>query len=177
MHLEISKIDPSNEEQLLALERWWNDKELIELTTLMKESFVHTKESIETLQKQFQNQEQIDRFFMIKCNDDYVGYYSIMMDPEHLFVKEEGTSWLGFMIGERSYWGKGIGEESMKHFERESIRRGAKRIELGVFDYNDRAKSFYRKIGFKEIGTIPGFTFYNQQLWDGIRMEKILLLK
>ena len=158
----------------MALCSWWNDLELVELTTPMGLGFIHTEETLRGLQKSFQaDPEKSERFYMIQNQGSYVGYYSLMIDPPHALLKTEKTSWLGLMIGERDCWGKGVAVEAMTHFEEVSRKLGAKRIELGVFDFNDRAKNFYLKMGYQEIGRIPEFTFYQNQWWDDIRMEKI----
>ena len=77
-------------------------------------------------------------------------------------------------IGEKEYWGTGAAKIAMDYFERESKKCGATRVELGTFEFNHRAQSFYKKIGYKEIGRLDKFTYWDGRYWDDIRMEKIL---
>lgn len=61
--------------------------------------------------------------------------------------------WVGIGIGEREYWGKGYGTEAMNlalRFAFESLN--LRRVNLDVFEYNQRAYHSYIKCGFKEEG-------------------------
>ncbi|RPJ49174.1 MAG: N-acetyltransferase, partial [Chloroflexi bacterium] len=61
--------------------------------------------------------------------------------------------WVGIGIGEREYWGKGYGTDSMNlilRFAFESLN--LRRVSLDVFEYNERAHQSYCKCGFKEEG-------------------------
>ncbi|MCT1905441.1 GNAT family N-acetyltransferase [Oceanobacillus sojae] len=49
---------------------------------------------------------------------------------------------------------------------------GLKRIELGVFEFNIAGQKLYQKLGYKEIGRIKDFTYYQNKMWSDIRMEK-----
>jgi len=60
-------------------------------------------------------------------------------------------------------------------YHKSEIRlHGLKRIELGVFEFNENARRLYQKLGYKEIGRIPDFTYWNGKMWPDIRMEKEL---
>ena len=62
----------------------------------------------------------------------------------------------------------------MEFFEKESIKLGLIRAELGTFEFNSRAHAFYKKLGYDEIGRVKNFTYYRNRFWDDIRMEKML---
>lgn len=117
----------------------------------------------------------ISEIFVIYVDELPVGNFSIMMDPGHLLKKEKGTAWLGLTIGDRDYWGSGVGTKAMDFFEERAQFHGAHRIELGVFEFNKRAQGFYKKLGYKEIGRLENFTWKDGKTFDDIRMEKILL--
>lgn len=53
--------------------------------------------------------------------------------------------------------GKGIGEALMRRTLELAARRmpGVESVDLSAFDYNDRALSLYRKVGFREYARIP----------------------
>ncbi|WP_100402900.1 GNAT family N-acetyltransferase [Bacillus sp. FJAT-42315] len=51
-------------------------------------------------------------------------------------------------------------------------KQGIKRIELGVFEFNKQAQKLYQKLGYKEIGRIENFTYWQGEMWTDIRMEK-----
>ena len=62
----------------------------------------------------------------------------------------------------------------MEYLEAQVRDQGLKRIELGVFEFNSPAIGLYKKMGYKEIGRIKDFTFYQGEMWADIRMEKYL---
>jgi len=47
----------------------------------------------------------------------------------------------------------------MEYLEKEIGNKGLKRIELGVFEFNENARRLYLKLGYKEIGRIDDFTY------------------
>lgn len=49
--------------------------------------------------------------------------------------------------------GRGIARALMKSVEMEARARGAHTLWLGVWERNERAKSFYRKCGFADVGS------------------------
>lgn len=53
---------------------------------------------------------------------------------------------------ERRWQGSGVAETLMGWALDEAIRRGAPEIYLTVFDHNERAKRFYARHGFSEVG-------------------------
>jgi ribosomal protein S18 acetylase RimI-like enzyme len=53
----------------------------------------------------------------------------------------------------QSWLGRGIGPALMDHCLAEAARLGHDVIWLGVWEFNPRAQAFYRKYGFREVGT------------------------
>lgn len=51
-------------------------------------------------------------------------------------------------IGEKAYWGKGLGKELMKEVINKALELGLETIWLRVRKYNPRAINLYKKIGF-----------------------------
>lgn len=120
--------------------------------------------------------ELLDRHphFLIYADGQLVGEMNYQVDPEHLFKKETGTAWIGIVIGEPAARGKGIGTRAMQYLEAQIRQQGYKRIELGVFEFNTRAYNLYIKLGFREIGRIADFTYWQGKMWQDIRLEKYL---
>jgi len=52
------------------------------------------------------------------------------------------------------YWGKGLGVRLLEHCEDEARRLGHDALWLGVWQENRRGQNFYRKHGFRKVGTI-----------------------
>ncbi len=88
--------------------------------------------------------------------------------------RDPQAAWLGIVIGESSAWGRGYGREAIRLIEAEALRMGASRIELGVFEFNTRARKLYTSLGYVQTRVIPDFTWWNGRLWSDIRMCKTL---
>jgi len=164
-----------SEEVIQKKYEWKND------STIKYASFPHFSEedetySFEQVYKEITFRESHDNCldYLIYDDDFLIGDCNIMIDPDHLFKKIEGTGWIGIVIGEEDYRGKGVGREVMNMLEKECINEGLNRIELGVFEFNERAIKLYEKLGYKKIGEIDNFTYAYGKWWKDIRYEKLM---
>ncbi len=112
--------------------------------------------------------------YLILDGDEPIGDLSITIDAPHLKKKEENTGWISICIGEGDYRGKGVAHEAMIFLEEECKALGLKRIELGVFEYNQRARTFYEKMGYETFERIEDFVYFDGKWHADIRMEKYL---
>jgi len=112
--------------------------------------------------------------YLIFDDDLLIGECNIMMDPKLLYNKTKGSAWIGLVIGDAYYRGKGVGRVVMELLELECNKLNAKRIELGVFEFNIRAVKLYKKLGYKVITYLDDFTYYNEKWHRDIRLEKLL---
>ena len=178
--LTFQKFDIENLAHTDAMLKWDNDREFNYLfTPLRHRNSIIELNSLEKLKKKFmekaQEQEQEhSKFFQFLIFDGTrpIGSFSIHLDPEYLYKKIPVTSWLGLIIGEKEYWGSGAAKLAMEFFESESRKLGAKRIELGVFEFNMRAQAFDKKLGYVEIARLKNFTYWDNRFWYDVRMEK-----
>jgi GNAT superfamily N-acetyltransferase len=83
-------------------------------------------------------------------------------------VDDEGRQHVGSLYTDKNWHGKGIGGALMQKIIDWSDPE--KPIELGVVTYNERAKAFYRKWGFKEV---PG----SETLFDDMIPEVMMIRK
>ena len=77
------------------------------------------------------------------------------------------TGWLGIGIGEPDYWDQGYGQEVIGlalafAFDELNLHR----VQLTVFDYNQRAIALYEKLGFRHEGTFREFLHRDGQRYD-----------
>jgi RimJ/RimL family protein N-acetyltransferase len=165
-------LDPTFE-IAARIERWENDAELIPFIRPSVSKEDQEKKhavSVDALKERLRT----NRIFLIYSEENLVGEINYQVDPSHLYQKVGGTAWIGITVGEKSARHKGIGTDAMRFIEREIRQQKLKRIELGVFEFNRNAQDMYLKLGFKEIGRIENFTFWNGRMWQDIRMEKYL---
>ena len=88
-----------------------------------------------------------------------------------------GVAWLGIGIGDRARWGQGYGREAMELILRYGFDElNLHRIQLTVFEYNDRAIALYEKLGFRREGVYREFMQregrrYDMYLYGLLRRE------
>jgi ribosomal protein S18 acetylase RimI-like enzyme len=56
---------------------------------------------------------------------------------------------------DRSWHGMGVAQALMAAVRREAVARGGRTLWLAVWERNERAKGFYRKCGFLDVGSQP----------------------
>jgi RimJ/RimL family protein N-acetyltransferase len=171
MDVKFKKLIEPTADVIDYLNRWENDPSLVPLIRPNKNRDELEKREIVTLQDLEQRLEH-NHIYLIYLQNQLVGEMDYQIDPRHLYKKETGTAWIDIIIGEEAARGKGVGQQALLHLEKEIKQQGLKRIELGVFEFNINAIRLYQKAGYKEIGRIPDFTFWQAKMWQDIRMEK-----
>lgn len=173
LKLNFTKLTQVTPEIVESLNRWENDPLLIPFIRPNKSREDLEKREILTLEELEQRLEH-NHIYLIHLQDQLIGEMDYQVDPRHLCKKERGTAWMGIVIGEEMGRGRGIGYPAMQFLEQEIKLQGLKRIELGVFEFNTNAIKLYQKLGYKEIGRINDFTYWQDKLWQDIRMEKYI---
>ncbi|MGB0453946.1 MAG: GNAT family N-acetyltransferase [Bacteriovoracaceae bacterium] len=153
---------------------WENDPEIRKLIfPLRQESSEYVTWTKESLKSRIESAEKSETGFLILDGEKPIGEMSYRFNfPLLLNDSAEKTAWISITIGDKSYWGKGVGKEALNFLETKCFENGAKKIELGVFEFNKRARDFYQHMGYQEIGRVPQFVYYNERKWSDIRMEK-----
>ncbi|MAE58446.1 MAG: GNAT family N-acetyltransferase [Halobacteriovorax sp.] len=176
MNIELKKIDINDSKTIDSYLKWENDQNLTHLIIPIRskdqEKHKTTKESILEFFKNHPDRQEMT--YIIYDNETAIGNVNYYIDPPHLHKKINNTAWIGLTIGEKDYWGTGAAFEAMTLLEEIFASKKIKRMELGVFEFNTRAIKFYEKLGFKKIGEIKNFTYWDDRFWNDIRMEKNL---
>ena len=77
------------------------------------------------------------------------------------------------MIGDREYWGKGLGTEATRLISDYALNElGMNEVELGVITDNIKASKAYERAGFKQIQFNPKSINH-----DGIFYDEIVMVK
>ena len=173
MDVKFKELIKPDTEVLEYLNKWENDEALIPLIRPNKDEKALEMREVLTPQD-LEERLAHNHTFLIYQDGKLVGEMDYQIDPQHVFKKETGTAWIGIIIGEESARGKGIGQQALHYLEEEIRKQGLKRIELGVFEFNTSAIKLYQKAGYQEIGRLPDFTYWNDRMWQDIRMEKYL---
>jgi len=173
MNIKFIKLTEPTTKIAESFTRWENDPSLTHLIRPNpNEEALHNLETVSTedLVKRLEH----NHIFLIYIDDQLIGEMDYQVDPKHLYKKETGTAWIGIIIGEEAGRGKGIGYQSIRYLEEQIRLNGLKRVELGVFEFNENAIRLYKKLGYKEFARINDFTYWEGKMWQDIRMEKYL---
>ena len=173
MDINFIKLTEPTREVAESFSKWENDPALIPFVRPNpdEESLLRRKQV--TLDDLVQRIER-KHIYLIYLEGQLIGAMEYQIDPGYLYKKETGTAWVGIIIGEEAGRGKGVGYHALVYLEEQIRLQGLKRIELGVFEFNTNAIKLYEKFGCKEIGRIEDFTYWQDGMWQDIRMEKYI---
>lgn len=117
-----------------------------DLKAYMDEAF-----SVGQLKKELQDEKAI--FLVAEINREPAGYAKLLLDNIEPGVTAERPIELCRLYSEQKFLGKGVGAALMQACLDEARRRERDVMWLGVWEYNPRAQSFYRKWGFEFCGS------------------------
>lgn len=173
MDITFKKLIEPNSEVLEYLNKWENDPTLIPLIRPNRDKQALEMKEVLTVQD-LEERLVHNHTYLIYLGNQLIGEMDYQIDPKHVYKKEAGTAWIGIIIGEEIARGKGIGQVALHYLEEEIRKQGLRRIELGVFEFNASAIKLYQKAGYQEIARIPDFTYWQDKMWQDIRMEKYI---
>jgi RimJ/RimL family protein N-acetyltransferase len=127
---------------------WVNDLEVsVNLRTYSQQiPFEIEKEYLEKFAK---NQTNDYLFGIIAKDSDLLIGNCVLMNPDFINRNAE----LGIFVGDKNYWGKGIGTESIMLLLDFGFNvLNLHNIWLSFYDFNTKSKRIYEKCGFKTIG-------------------------
>jgi RimJ/RimL family protein N-acetyltransferase len=92
----------------------------------------------------------------------------------HAIDWQNRSATFGIAIGEPDEWGKGYGTEATRlivghGFERMNLHR----IQLDVYDLNDRGRHIYEGVGFRHEGVLREAIFRDGRYYDTHRMAML----
>jgi [ribosomal protein S5]-alanine N-acetyltransferase len=143
---------------------WLNDPEV--------NQFLETRRStIRELESYIEKKNESDDCLLLgmftKTNDEHIG--NIKLEPiDH--ARKEAT--VGILIGEKKYWGKGIGKEAIESLSNYAFSQlGLEKINLGVLENNIPAIKLYEKCGFAIVGIVKDAIEHDGVLHDKVNMS------
>ena len=173
MDIKFRKLIEATADVAECLTRWDNDPALIPRIRPNKDKEALDAREVVTIEVLEQRLEH-HHMYLIYLGGQLIGEVEYQIDPKYLCKKEPGTAWIGIVIGEEIARGRGIGRLAMEYLENQIRLHGLKRIELGVFEFNQPAIRLYERSGYKEFARIDNFTYWQGKMWQDIRMEKYL---
>ncbi|MCK4264801.1 GNAT family N-acetyltransferase [Candidatus Babeliales bacterium] len=123
---------------------WLNDFEVNRFLSTKK---ITIKEIKNYLEEQLNKEDALFVGIFDKFNNKHIG--NIKLEPIDYKNK---IATLGILIGNKNYWGKGIGKEAVKLIIDYSFKvLKLKKIDLSVIIDNQRAIRLYKSVGFKVL--------------------------
>jgi RimJ/RimL family protein N-acetyltransferase len=162
--VELRPIDRAN---IDAYVRWLTDPEVTR--TLNIHGTPITRESEEAWFEEATKPSADSFLFGIHLLDDgqLVGNTGL-----HVIDWRNRCGTFGIFIGEKDWWGKGLGPDALKIVVRFAFEDlNLHRVQLDVFEFNERGIRAYAKVGFKEEGRRREALFRDGRFWDVIEMS------
>jgi diamine N-acetyltransferase len=110
-------------------------------------------------------------FLIAEVDGRMAGYAKLKMNAVSEHVSTRNPAELSRIYLLREHIGKGIGKELMQGCINEARQRSCDSIWLGVWENNQKAINFYKKVGFREVGS-QTFMF-GRELQTDIVMELV----
>jgi RimJ/RimL family protein N-acetyltransferase len=172
--LSLRPFDYDSRADLEAMSRWSNDPEIRHLASLHEDAealakFVSPADVAKWAPRYRTTDPSVKKSWILLMDGEPVGEGSVRMDAPHALTREKGTAWLGIVVGEARARDRGLGGRFFSLIEDEARKLGARRAEIGVFEYNSRAIRMYERLGYRKIGEIPDFTWWNGRRWTDYR--------
>lgn len=143
---------------------WLNDVDVNEFLETRQSTIADLKAYI---QKQIDDPNSIFVGIFDSTNNTHIG--NIKLEP---IDWEKKKAIFGILLGNKQYWGKGIGTEATELIVRYAFDTvGLEEIELGVIAENKRAIHVYEKVGFEHVGVRKGAINHDGKLYDDIIMR------
>lgn len=160
-------IDLYNEEQATEFVKWTNDTLMKENWLIQAQDAIQIDYNVEEFKLDFNYQDNGREAygFMMKTDEQYIGYGQIIINPEVAFTKGKRVSWPSIAIGDDANRSKGFGILICKKIYDLSKSHKCDAIEVGIFEFNFRMKQILLENGFVLIGKNENKTFTQGKWW------------
>jgi RimJ/RimL family protein N-acetyltransferase len=159
-------LSPCSLEDAEKWTEWFNDLEV----TLPLGDEAYTPFALEKCQGNIREviQQQQHSFSIVELETDILIGRCLLFDLDWV----NRRAMLGIVIGEKTYWNKGYGQEAtILLLDYGFTLLNLNSIMLGTFAFNERAINCYKHVGFKEIGRRRQARIIGESKYDGILMD------
>lgn len=148
--------------------RWMNDPQVIRYLEVRhaRRNFKDLREYISGVIRNKQ-----EAFFAICLNENGQHIGNIKLGPIN---RAHGFAYVGFLIGEREFWGRGIATEAVGLVTRYAFDvLGLHKVLAGCYANNEGSLRVFKKCGFKKEGVQESQWLCEGKYIDGILLAKI----
>lgn len=107
--------------------------------------------SVEAIRAELNDENAI--FIIAEFENESAGYAKITLGAIEDGIVAEKPIELNRLYSHQRFLGKGIGQKLMDECFRIAKENDCDAMWLGVWEFNPRAQAFYKKYGFREVGT------------------------
>lgn len=146
--------------------QWINDPEV---TKYLKIKQTTVSDLIKYIQDALKSPHCLFFGIFWKENNKHIGNIKI-----ELIDFKKSSAWVGLLIGDKKYWGRGIATEAISiaaKYVFEFLK--LKEINLGVASGNKAAMRAYEKCGFEIYKIEPGAIDYCDEIYDQVLMRRV----
>jgi diamine N-acetyltransferase len=90
---------------------------------------------------------------LVEVDGRLAAYAQLRLGKAPTWVTGESPIELWRFYVAQPWHGRGVAQALMRHVDLEAYRSGGRTLWLGVWERNERAKAFYQKIGFRDVGS------------------------
>lgn len=147
--------------------QWMNDPQVTQFLEIR-----HTRRSMKDLREYVADiiERKDDAFFAICLNETGKHIGNIKLGPIN---RVHGFATIGFLIGDREHWGKGIATEAVSLITRYAFETlGLHKVLAGCYANNEASLRVFKKNGFKKEGVQTAQWLCNGKYVDGILLAK-----
>ena len=160
IYLKTLKIENATKEYCA----WLNSMEVNKYLETRKTTIARLKRYI---QEKSENPNCLFLGVFFKANQKHIG--NIKLEPIDF---KDSKAIIGVLIGEKDYWGRGIGTEATTMLVDYGFKSlNLKEVNLGVISENKAAIRVYEKAGFKVIGMEKNAIKHGRKLFDKVLMS------
>ena len=92
---------------------------------------------------------------LVESGDAMIGFAQLRRGEAPACVEAESHVEIQRFYVDRTWQGRGVAQTLMRECERLANELGVHAIWLGVWEHNTRARRFYEKCGFRDVGSHP----------------------
>lgn len=152
-------LDRLNHDDLVTIQEWYKDEEF----TRNMDAILSIPKQAQDIQKIIEEKSDKDYVFAIRDNKTNVILGIIGIDG---ILWNHRTAWLSVGIG-RDNRGKGYGKDALKLIMKLAfLEFNLYRLQLTVFEYNEKAMALYEELGFVKEGSYRSFLERDNKRFD-----------
>ncbi|MCZ7583152.1 MAG: GNAT family N-acetyltransferase [Deltaproteobacteria bacterium] len=145
--------------------RWINDPE-VNYGLISEQLHFNRVREREWIDGLYRDDTSITFGICLKADGRHIGNIGL-----NLIDRVSRTAHFGILIGEKDEWGKGYATEATKLVVEYAFNvQNLQRVELVVFEFNERAHACYKKAGFVEEGRLRRKRYKRGKYYDEILM-------